>query len=197
MNKAKQDFFSVALGNSNDNKHWQGQLQSILKTQDLSGLQQEIEQIAGQLNVTALECAAALLYLNKGKPTALSQAQKKPKNDQPNNLRSLHLLTAIKLVRYRLDVGNQHKLSLTELKKVIVEESGADIKNISNVHIHDTFTLLDLPDEMPQEIFHHLKTVEIKGQKLDIRRVKPRNKNARRKRKANRAATEAVKEIRQ
>ena len=79
-------------------------------------------------------------------------------------------------MRYRLDLGSQHDLNEMELKKVLVEESGVDIKNISNVRIQDVYTLIDLPDEMPQEIFHHLKAVEINGRRLDIRRVKPRNK---------------------
>ena len=36
--------------------------------------------------------------------------------------------------------------------------------------------MIDLPDEMPLDIFQHLKTVEINQHKLDIRRVKSRNK---------------------
>ncbi len=190
MNITNQGFIPVPQGKHNDTDNdWQAQLQAILRTQDLSGQQREIQQIAAQLNVTVLDCAAALLYLNKGKPVPCLPAQQKPKNEQQNNITPLHLTPAIKLVRYRLDLGNQHKLSLTQLKKVIVEESGVDINNIFNVRIQDSFTLVDLPDEMPQEIFHHLKTVEINGQKLDIRRVKARNKNYGRKRRHNRANT--------
>ncbi|MGZ5050888.1 MAG: DbpA RNA binding domain-containing protein [Methylobacter sp.] len=82
----------------------------------------------------------------------------------------------IKMVRYRLDVGGKHQITSEELKKVLIEESGVDKNNIYNINIQSDYTLVELPDEMPQDIFLHLKTVEIKQHKLDIKRVKTRNK---------------------
>lgn len=82
----------------------------------------------------------------------------------------------IKMVRYRLDVGCKHQITLEELKKVLIEESGVDKNNINNINIQGDYTLVELPDEMPQDIFQHLKSVEIKQHKLDIKRVKARNK---------------------
>lgn len=82
----------------------------------------------------------------------------------------------IKMVRYRLDVGCKHQVTPEELKKVLIEESGVDKKNINIINIQNDYTLVELPDEMPQDIFLHLKAVEIKQHKLDIRRVKARNK---------------------
>ncbi|MGZ4980128.1 MAG: DbpA RNA binding domain-containing protein [Methylobacter sp.] len=83
---------------------------------------------------------------------------------------------SIKMVRYRLDVGSQHQITSEELKKILIEESGVDKNNINNINIQGDYTLVELPDEMPQDIFLHLKSVEIKQRKLDIKRVKARNK---------------------
>ena len=83
--------------------------------------------------------------------------------------------SCIKMVRYRLDVGCKHHITLEELKKVLIDESGVD-KNCININIQGDYTLVELPDEMPQDIFMHLKSVEIKQHKLDIKRVKARNK---------------------
>lgn len=82
----------------------------------------------------------------------------------------------IKMVRYRLGVGCKHKVSSEELKKVLIEESGVDKNNIKIINIQGDYTLVELPDEMPPDIFLHLKMVEIKQQKLDIKRVKARSK---------------------
>ncbi len=82
----------------------------------------------------------------------------------------------IKMVRYRLDVGSKHQVTSEELKKILIEESGVDKNNINNINIQGDYTLVELPDEMPQDIFLHLKSVEIKQHKLDIKRVKARNK---------------------
>ncbi len=122
-----------------------------------------------------MDCAAALAVLNEKNLTVENASSCSNINAVDKQLPTV-LQPVIKLVRYRLDLGVQHDLDVQELKKVLVEESGVDVKNIANVRIQDTYTLIDLPDEMPQEIFHHLKSVEINGQKLDIRRVKPRNK---------------------
>ena len=85
----------------------------------------------------------------------------------------------VKMVRYRLDVGSKHQVTPEELKKILIEESGVDKNNINNINIQGDYTLVELPDEMPQDIFLHLKSVEIKQQKLDIKRVKARNKKRR------------------
>ncbi len=82
--------------------------------------------------------------------------------------------SGIKMVRYRLAVGSKQQVTLDELKKVLIEESGVDKNNIA-INIQGDYTLVELPDEMPQDIFLHLKSVEIMQHKLDIRRVKARN----------------------
>jgi len=92
-----------------------------------------------------------------------------------NNDNKRNAQQGIKMVRYRLDVGSNHQMTLDELKKILIEESGVDKNNI-RLNIQGDYTLVELPDEMPQDIFLHLKSVEIKQHKLDIKRVKSRNK---------------------
>ncbi len=92
-----------------------------------------------------------------------------------HDLRPAVAQPGIKMVRYRLDVGCKHQVTLEELKKVLIEESGVDKNNINNINIQGDYTLVELPDEMPQDIFLHLKSVEIKQHRLDIKRVKARN----------------------
>jgi hypothetical protein len=81
----------------------------------------------------------------------------------------------IKMVRYRLCVGSKHHVTSEELRQVLIEESGVDKNNI-NMIIQGEYTLVELPDEMPQDIFMHLKSVEVRQCRLDIKRVKARNK---------------------
>ena len=87
---------------------------------------------------------------------------------------SIHL--GIKMIRYRLSVGCKHQVTSEELKKVLIEESGVDKNNVRIINIQGNYTLVELPDEMPQDIFLHLKMVEVKQHKLDIKRVKTRSK---------------------
>jgi DbpA RNA binding domain len=174
---------TVTVTRQDDTKNLlKDQVQRVIASQRLEDQRRMVNAIAAELKTSVLECAAAMVYLNEEKPSKIppviapsgntNQARRDKQDNQEKPLNQFD----IRLVRYRLDLGNQHQVALDVIKKVLVEESGVDIKNITNVRILDTYTLIDLPDEMPQEIFHHLKTVEINGLKLDIRRVKPRSK---------------------
>jgi hypothetical protein len=104
------------------------------------------------------------------------QLPKAPTASALDNAEAVIAPPSIKMVRYRLDVGSKHQVTSEELKKILIEESGVDKNNINNINIQGDYTLVELPDEMPQDIFLHLKAVEIKQRKLDIKRVKARNK---------------------
>jgi coenzyme F420-reducing hydrogenase beta subunit len=104
------------------------------------------------------------------------QLPKALKTSTSDDASAVIALPGIKMVRYRLDVGSKHQVTSEELKKILIEESGVDKNNIKYINIQGDYTLVELPDEMPQDIFLHLKSVEIKQRKLDIKRVKLRNK---------------------
>jgi DbpA RNA binding domain len=155
-------------------------LRQILKTQPLDRQRALLQTVAEELETDILDCAAALLY-HWQTPTMANPPEK-------NTL-------SVKMVRYRLDIGAQHQLCVEQLQKLLVEESGVDKNNIANVTIRNVYTLIDLPDAMPPDIFQHLKTVEINQRKLDIKRVKNRKKRGiaphRRYKKTNNTDTNA------
>ncbi len=145
-------------------------LQEILANENLAAQRSLITAIVSELNIDGLDCASALLRLLQGNKN-IAVAEQKTNSSVLPIVSQLN----IKMVRYRLAVGSRHQINVEILKKVLVEESGVDKNNICNINIQDLYTLIDLPDEMPLDIFQHLKTVEINQHKLDIRRVKTRN----------------------
>ena len=158
----------------NKEQSLKNRLQQILNSENLETQRALINAIATDLGVDPLTCAAALLHLTQSikSPLPVFPAEQKPAPQLPENTAA----TGIKMVRYRLDVGSKHKVTLDLLKKVLIEESGVDKNNINNINIQTLYTLIELPDEMPPDIFLHLKSVEINRHKLDIRRVKTHNK---------------------
>ena len=150
-------------------------LQHIINSQNIDSQREFISTLAAELQIYTLTFAAALMYLTQTLENTLAPAfQEDTKTDLQLPTDNSPLI--LKMVRYRLDVGSKHRITLEQLKKVLIEESGVDKKNIHNVNIQHLYTLIELPDEMPPDIFQHLKQVEINQQKLDIRRVKARNK---------------------
>ena len=153
------------------------QVRQILAGQKLDAQRIMIKNLSAGLNINLLDCAAALAFLVENKqPLSIDGDNLQTRMFKENLARPIQ--TFIKFVRYRLDVGYKNNVTPELLKKILVEESGVDINNITNIRIQDYFTLIDLPDEMPQEIFQHLKTFEINHCKLDIRRIKPKRKKA-------------------
>jgi hypothetical protein len=155
-------------------------LQPILQRQSIDTERTLIKELAAELQTDILDCAAALLnYLNQEAP-AFNQIScyKTQYTDKLTSFESIQGGT--KMVRYRLDVGRKNQITVEELKKVLVEESGVDKSNIHNVNIQPDYTLIELPDKMPLDIFQHLKLVEINHHKLNIKRVKSRNNKKRR-----------------
>ena len=150
-------------------------IQQIVNSENLDTRRTWISTIAAELGIDSLTCAAALTYLTQpieNTSTPILVGNKK----SGLQLSTKNTALGIKMVRYRLDVGSKHRITLEQLKQVLVEESGVDKNNINNVNIQNLYTLIELPDEMPPDIFQHLKSVEINQHKLDIKRVKARNK---------------------
>jgi ATP-dependent RNA helicase DeaD len=71
---------------------------------------------------------------------------------------------------FRIEVGETHGVKPGNIVGAIANEAGLDSKNIGRVDIRDDYSLVDLPDGMPAEIFKHLKKVWVSGQQLRITR---------------------------
>ncbi len=152
------------------------QLQQILSSTNLDANRALIRTLCTELDIDSLTCAAAILSLIPANEKAEQDTPSKDSETASTSLPKSNVATGIKLIRYRLDVGSKQQVTADQLRKLLIEESGVDKNNINNIHIHGLYTLLELPDEMPPDIFLHLKTVEINQHKLDIRRVKANNK---------------------
>ena len=69
---------------------------------------------------------------------------------------------------YRIEVGHEHGVKPGNIIGAIANESGLDSRFIGRLSIGDHFSLIDLPEGMPTEIFEHLKKVWVMQQQLRI-----------------------------
>lgn len=158
-------------------------LQQILDNKNLTAQRDLVSVMAAQLNVDIVDYCAALLYL--------THAKIMPQDNKPPVV--MHNAPEIKMLRYRLDVGSNHQITPEALKKLLVDESGVDIKLLNYINIQADYSIVELPDAMPADIFQHLKTVEFNQQKLAIKRIKPRNTKKRGKHHLRRGRLRPVK----
>ena len=72
---------------------------------------------------------------------------------------------------YRLAVGKIHRVKPANIVGAIINEAGLDGKMIGHIDIQEDYSLVDLPEGMPKEIFRELQKVWVAGQQLKITRV--------------------------
>jgi ATP-dependent RNA helicase DeaD len=72
---------------------------------------------------------------------------------------------------YRIEVGHAHGVKPANIVGAIANEAGLDAKYIGRIEIFDDYSMLDLPNGMPNEVFEQLKSVSVAGQQLRISHV--------------------------
>ena len=75
------------------------------------------------------------------------------------------------LERYRIEVGHEHGVKPANIVGAIANEAEIDAEYIGRIEIYDDHSTVDLPEGMPKEIFNHLKSVWVSGQRLKISRT--------------------------
>ncbi len=164
-----------------------------LATEELGMFYQMIEQYQHEHNVPSLEIAAALAQILQGDEPFLLQNKpqrskgrdreswdkedggrgRKPNRRDRERDRSQRRDSGPEdgMERFRLEVGHDHEVRPGNIVGAIANEAGIDSQYIGRINIHDEYTMIDLPADMPKEIFHDLKKVWVAGQQLKISRV--------------------------
>jgi ATP-dependent RNA helicase DeaD len=165
-----------------------------LANEELGFMQGLLEQYRQEHDVPSLEIAAALAKMFIGeKPLLLApdKARQPRKNQQQRGERSERGTRSERGQRdtadrrdkrkdsrigkgwdtYRIEVGRQHRVKPGNIVGAIANEAGLDSEYIGSINIQDHYSLVDLPKDMPEDVFLDLKLVKVLGQKLDISRV--------------------------
>jgi len=143
------------------------QLKKVLANEDLTANKALIEVSARHLKLDYLDLAAALLFINDPQPQLSEFANNKFTVEKQKSYELLHA----QMVRYRIEVGRIHRVSVNLIKDILVEEAGVERKKIGYVDIFEHYTVLSLPPGMPVEVLQTFKEVEINQKSLDIKRL--------------------------
>ncbi|MCQ8106338.1 DbpA RNA binding domain-containing protein [Methylomonas sp. SURF-2] len=150
-------------------------LQLVLGQEDLRAHRQLIQKTGMELGVDPLDCAAALLFISQPHLFQNTVNEQAPSRPPLAVFKQAHYRN----VRYRLDVGKNHHIDQEQLLSTLVEESGVDKKRIARIDIRDSYTLVDLPEGMPADIFQLLSEATVQGHPLNIKRIKPNRRKPR------------------
>ena len=73
--------------------------------------------------------------------------------------------------RFRIEVGLEHGVKPGNIVGAIANEAEIESEYIGRIEIFDDYSTVQLPEGMPKEIFKHLKSVWVSGQRLQISRL--------------------------
>jgi ATP-dependent RNA helicase DeaD len=79
--------------------------------------------------------------------------------------------------RFRLDVGHNDEVKPNNIVGAIANEAGLDSEHIGRINIYDDYSVIDLPEGMPKDVFSDLKKVWVAGKQLNISLLKNEKKS--------------------
>lgn len=168
------------------------QLAQTIETQNLSFFETLITDWREKLETTDADLAAALLYLaQKDQPLNVakqfpelrqpharaergerndrgSDRRERPAGDRPERGPRQRRELQGDYNTYRIEVGKEHGVRAGDIVGAIANEANIDSQFIGNIKLFDHFSTVELPANIPNEIFQHLKKVYVRKQKLNI-----------------------------
>ena len=149
---------------------------------DLEPFAEIVDQYRMESNVPAREIAAALAKLLQGDNPLLLDPKKdislnKPerhkrrgdeRNDRGKKQRRQSASSEVGMESYKISVGSSHGVKPGNIVGAISNEAELDSKYIGRIEIHEEFSIVDLPEGMPQDILNLLKKVIVSGKRLNI-----------------------------
>ncbi|WP_178861855.1 DEAD/DEAH box helicase [Thiomicrorhabdus cannonii] len=76
------------------------------------------------------------------------------------------------MARFRLEVGRNHGVRPGNIVGCIANEAGIESEFIRQLQIEDSYSMVDLPADMPKDAVNDLKKAWVCGQQLNISKVK-------------------------
>ncbi|MGC1457379.1 MAG: DEAD/DEAH box helicase [Steroidobacteraceae bacterium] len=169
---------------------------SALQSGEAKAFQPLLEQFETELNVPAIEIAAALASLTQGSTPFLLENRPEPQpaaapsrerpqrpareerpergarfeRDHETGGRARREV-APPLETFRIEVGAAHGALPGNIVGAIANEAGVDGRHIGHIDIREDHSFVDLPVGMPEDIFQELQAVQIRGNPLRISRA--------------------------
>jgi ATP-dependent RNA helicase DeaD len=91
----------------------------------------------------------------------LDDAAPKKKKEKPGKV-------TLPMSAFRIEVGSNNAATPSNIVGAIANEAGLEAKHIGRIEIFDTYSMVELPDGMPDELFKHLGKVWVGGAQLKI-----------------------------
>lgn len=192
---------SAKIINEQRVKNFKERIANTLSNQDLSVFEELVLSYQKENKVDVIKMASALALMAQGsEPLFLNEKDFKQNSfsDEDKSKVTISLqpeplkeYPQIPMRRYRIAVGHKDKIRPGNILGAIANEAEISSDYIGTIQILQDFTVIDLPDEMPNETFEILKKTRIFNKTLNLEELTnnnnisgPREKDTRFKRES-------------
>jgi len=148
------------------------QIAEALESQDLEFFEELIDSFQSEHDTGHRRIAAALAYLvQKERPLQPEEVPFEPpaeeREERPARERSVEPASA-GMRRYRIEVGRDHGVEPRHIVGAITNEANLSGRHIGAIKLFNTFSLVELPDDLPAAGLDRLQKTSICGKPLRI-----------------------------
>ena len=148
------------------------QIAETLESQDLEFFEEMIDSFQTEYDVGHRRIAAALAYLaQKERPLQPEELPAEPPGEEraaPSRPERPAAAAEAGMRRYRIEVGRDHGVEPRHIVGTITNEANLSGRQIGAIKLFNTFSLVDLPDDLPAELVGRLQKVPICGRPMRI-----------------------------
>ena len=155
---------------------------------DLGDYRKALQRLIEETSKDTIDIAAALAFLAAGKKPLFYDSMPKADTRKPrredrrdrdrgdrrdsssrdNDRSDRRSFRDDHLQSYRLEVGEFHGAQKGDIVGAIANEVGIDPREVGKIRMFKDHTFIDLPKDMPNDVFEALKTVWVQGHQMNI-----------------------------
>ncbi|HEU5049844.1 MAG TPA: DEAD/DEAH box helicase [Gemmatimonadales bacterium] len=166
-------------------------LREAILAGDLDGYRSVVEGLAGEFDVMDV-AAAAVKLIHAGSAGASDadeddeipsseaadgrRARGRPKPEGKGRSGTPAREARAGMVRIYVGAGRKNNMRPADLVGAIANESGIDARGIGAIEIADSFSLVELPAELADQVIAALRATKLKGKRLTVRRDQARSR---------------------
>lgn len=141
---------------------------TAMEAEDLEFFEELIDSYQSEYDVGHRKIAATLAFLlQKDRPLQIEEMPaEKTSPDRGAERGSGRATTAFQ--SYRIEVGSMHGVEPGNIVGAISNEANLRSSDIGKIRIYENFSLVELPQGMPEPLLNHLKSVWVCNQQLQI-----------------------------
>ena len=136
---------------------------------DVPVFEQLVQELSAEKGLPVEHIAAALAQLVQGAQPFVCSAEEQPVLRLNPRRQSRPL--AAHMERYRIEVGWKHRVKPGNIVGALANQAGIRGQSIGRIHIFDEHSTVDLPKDLPEDLFATLRTMRVVSKPLRIRKL--------------------------